>query len=75
MWRRQLSSSLIVPSFTGISVHIGSGGRKFPRVLKAIAFLGADIPALTDLKEVESLYQKRGGFVECDDEGSEYRVY
>ena len=31
-------------------------GKKFPRVLKSIAFLGADIPALTNLKEIEALY-------------------
>ena|ERR1051325_600258 len=33
-----------------------SNGKKFPRVLKSIAFLGADIPALTNLKEIEALY-------------------
>jgi len=31
-------------------------GKKFPRVLRSIAFLGADIPALTNLKEIEALY-------------------
>jgi hypothetical protein len=33
-------------------------GKKFPRVLKAVAFLGADIPAITDLRAIESLYHK-----------------
>src|SRR5262245_42425456 len=42
-------------------------GAVFPRVLKAIAFLGAQIPALTNLKAIESLFS--------DEYGREFRVY
>ena len=51
--------------------------KKWPRVLKSIAFLGADIPALTDLKAIESLYEKNeaGGLYAYDDNGNEYRAY
>src|SRR5262245_56390555 len=44
-----------------------SRGAVFPRVLKAVAFLGAEIPALTNLNAVESLYS--------DEYGREFRVY
>jgi hypothetical protein len=53
--------------------YIGRAGRKFSRVLKAIAC--ADIAAITDLKAIESLYQRNGHLVECDNDGSEFRVY
>ena len=37
-------------------------GRKFPRVLKAVALLGADIPAVTTLKPIEfKRYEGDGG--------------
>jgi len=51
--------------------------KKWPRVLKSVAFLGADIPALTDLKAIESLYEKNeaGGLYAYDDNGNEYRAY
>ncbi len=53
-----------------------SSGVKFPRVLKAISFLGADIPALTNLKAIESLYEKNAeGLVYSYDNGKEFRVY
>src|SRR5262249_40216606 len=39
----------------------------YPRVLKAVAFLGAEIPALTNLKAIESLFS--------DEQGREFRVY
>ena len=52
-------------------------GKKFPRVLKSIAFLGAEIPALTDLKTIESLYQKNaaGTLFAYDEKGNEFRAY
>lgn len=54
-----------------------ASGKKFPRVLKAIAFLGAEIPALTDLKAIESLYQRNaaGGLFAYDERGNEFRSY
>ena len=54
-----------------------SNGSKFPRVLKAISFLGADIPALTDLKEIENLFQTAdsGALFAYDDNGHEFRLY
>jgi len=50
---------------------------KHPRVLKSIAFLGADIPALTSLKEIEALYQKNeaGGLFAYDDNKREFHIY
>lgn len=44
--------------------NYGSNGDKFPRVLKAVALLGADIPAVTNLKPIE-----------FDDDGNEFKVY
>ena len=35
-------------------------GRKLPRVLKAVALLGAEIPAVTSLAALESLYDTSG---------------
>ena len=53
-----------------------STGKTFPRVLKAISFLGAKIPALTNLKAIESLYQKgEGGKLFAYDGEREYRLY
>ena len=54
-----------------------STGSKFPRVLKAIAFLGANIPALTSLKAIESLYQHgdHGRLFSYDEAGHEFRLY
>lgn len=41
-------------------------GKSFPKVLKAVALLGADIPAVTNLESIQGLYK----------EGTnEYRVY
>lgn len=48
--------------------YIGGSGRKFHRVLKAVSFLGADIPAITNLKAVENLYRRRN-------DGNDFRVY
>lgn len=53
-----------------------STGKKWPRVLKAISFLGADIPALTNLKAVESLYKRiESGALVYKDGENEVRVY
>lgn len=53
-----------------------STGRTYPRVLKSIAFLGAEIPALTNLAAVESLYHRAGnGAVFAYQDGREYRIY
>lgn len=50
---------------------------KLPRVLKSIAILGADIPALTNLKAIESLYEvdEDTGRVFAFDDDNEFRVY
>ena len=52
-------------------------GKTYPRVLKSIAFLGADIPALTNLEAIESLYQKNeaGSLFAYDERGNEFRSY
>lgn len=53
-----------------------SSGATYPRVLKAIAFLGAKIPALTSLKAIESLYEltETGGLLAYDNQ-IEFHVY
>jgi len=50
---------------------------KYPRVLKSIAFLGAEIPAITSLKEIEALYQRNdsGGLFAYDENKNEFHVY
>ena len=48
------------------------GSLTFPRVLKAVALLGAEIPAITDLASIEALYQ---AMKQLDAEGIEYRTY
>lgn len=52
-------------------------GKKFPRVLKSVAFLGADVPAITSLKEIEALYSRNdaGGLYAYDDAKNEFRLY
>lgn len=54
-----------------------ANGKKFPRALKAVAFLGDRIPALTNLKEIEALYEKGDGgkLYAYDDKGNEFRAY
>jgi len=37
-----------------------ANGRQWPRVLKALSLLGADIPAVTDLAALETLYDAKG---------------
>lgn len=44
-------------------------GRKFPRVLKAVALLGAEIPAVTSLQALQSLYAAQGQTVKTYMEG------
>lgn len=46
-----------------------STNKTYPRVLKSVAFLGADVPAITSLKEIEALYEKKA------DDAQEVRVY
>lgn len=52
-------------------------GTVYPRVLKSVAFLGAEIPALPNLAAVEALYDKKPDGLLCafDDAGNEIRVY
>lgn len=52
-------------------------GKTFPRVLKSVAFLGCDIPAIVSLKEIEGLYQRDafGRVHAYDAQGQEFRVY
>lgn len=38
-------------------------GKIYPRVLRAIAFLGAALPAVTNLKDIEMLYRRGNGAV------------
>jgi hypothetical protein len=54
-----------------------ASGKTYPRVLKAVAFLGADIPALTNLRAIESLYKKTaaGLLYSYDDAGREFHAY
>jgi hypothetical protein len=53
-----------------------SGEKVYPRVLKALSFLGGDIPALTSLTAIESLFQRTaGGAVRGYSAGREFRVY
>ncbi len=39
----------------------GGTGRRYPRVLKAISFLGADIPAVSTLQDLLALYDEEPG--------------
>jgi predicted HicB family RNase H-like nuclease len=51
-------------------------GQTLPRVLKAIAFLGSEIPAIPTLKELEELYARDDGALRAyDDRGLEVRIY
>lgn len=46
--------------------NYGANGKQWPRVLKAVALLGADIPAVTNLESIAGLYREGA---------AEYRVY
>ncbi len=52
-------------------------GKLYPRVLKAVAFLGADVPAVTNLREIEALFSvgDDGVLYAYDDDENEYRAY
>jgi len=52
-------------------------GKVYPRVLKAVAFLGADVPAVTNLSEIEALFSKGedGALYAYDDDKNEFRAY
>jgi hypothetical protein len=51
-------------------------GKTYPRVLKSIAFLGAEIPAITNLKAIEALFHKNeSGSVYAYEGGREFRMY
>ena len=51
-------------------------GKTFPRVLKAVSLLGAEIPAITSLKDIEALYTRpANGAVYTYARGQEYRIY
>lgn len=52
-----------------------SQDKTFPRVLKSVAFLGAEIPALTNLTAIQALFHKRGTRVFAYQKGHEYRLY
>ena len=53
-----------------------AGSKTYPRVLKSIAFLGAEIPALPSLKAIEALYHKNSaGRVYAYEGGREFRMY
>jgi hypothetical protein len=49
-------------------------GEKYPYLLKAVAILGADIPAVSSLKDIMSLYA-RGEPATAYIEGAEVRIY
>jgi hypothetical protein len=52
-------------------------GKVYPRVLKAVAFLGADVPAVTNLREIEALFSVNdyGTLIGYDEAKNEYRAY
>ena len=53
-----------------------STGKTYPRVLKSIAFLGSEIPALTSLKAIEALFSRSdGGAMRVYQSGREFRIY
>ncbi len=50
--------------------------KTWPRVLKSIAFLGADIPALPNLKAIEALFTVTDGQLTAyDEQNREFRTY
>jgi hypothetical protein len=54
-----------------------ANGKVYPRVLRAVAFLGAEIPAVTNLREIEALFQVSddGTLYAYDEDENEYRAY
>lgn len=57
--------------------NYSKGDQKFSRVLKAVAFLGADIPAITNLDAVQNLYKRNdtGSVYAYDENKNEFHVY
>lgn len=57
----------------------GNGKAKFPRVLKAVALLGGEIPAVTSLDEILALYERFPGgpahAFKDKEKGNEFRSY
>lgn len=49
--------------------NYANGQRTWPRVLKAVALLGGEIPAVTNLREIEALYSRK------DRQDHEYKTY
>ncbi len=76
-------SKLLGKSYKRVSAEIfwdyvdGATGITYPKVLKAVALLGDAIPAVTNLKEIEALYQKNeaGVLLAYDDDKREFRTY
>jgi hypothetical protein len=52
-------------------------GNRYHRVLKSVAFLGAEVPALTNLQEIEALYARNdtGSLYAYDAHKNEFHVY
>ena len=50
-------------------------GKKYPRVFKALSFLGAEVPAITSLADLAALYEKNSGVLCYDSRRNEYKVY
>lgn len=68
-----------VGSYRTVSCEIfwnfGLDGEKFPYLLKAVAILGADIPAVSTLKDIMSLYAKGEQAMAYDVNGIEVKKY
>jgi hypothetical protein len=80
---RRFADLIKARSFSRVSSEIywnyknDSDHKTYPRVLKAVAFLGADIPAITSLKEIEALFSRNdeGSLFAYDENKNEFRVY
>lgn len=55
--------------------NFGLDGEKYPYLLKAVALLGADIPAVSTLKDIMSLYAKGEPALAYDAKGIEVKTY
>jgi len=55
--------------------NFGLDGEKYPYLLKAVALLGADIPAVSNLKDIMSLYAKGEPALAYDATGIEVKTY
>lgn len=80
---KHLAALISKKAFSRVSAEIfwnyahEAAGKTLPRVLKAISFLGVDIPAVTSLADLSALYQKTdgGALYAYDENKNEYRVY